>query len=138
MRSALKERRIKEIEARGAKRGAVAPIQEPPLRFARRPQQLSLHDELTPRRPLARPPKNWPVLLYTLGRSGLECAGLDHLLPDPHTHADIYGCIAAYHPGGATSFQRVCEIGCCRQCPKPYCGFGRKCPAPRSEAQAAA
>jgi hypothetical protein len=42
--------------------------------------------------------------LYVVARGWLEMKGLDHLLPDPHSHGDIQGCIATYYPGGSQQF----------------------------------
>ncbi len=72
-RSAAEDRLIEELVARVP-------------RFFRRPAQLSLYDLIRSRPQVpAMPRQPWPALLYTLGRSWLEHAALDDLLPDPHT-----------------------------------------------------
>jgi hypothetical protein len=42
---------------------------------------------------------------FTVGRTWLEYRGLDHLLPDPHTHWHIYACVDQHYEGGAAAFQ---------------------------------
>lgn len=42
--------------------------------------------------------------LSVVARGWLEMKGLEHLLPDPHSHEDIRGCIATYYPGGDKAF----------------------------------
>lgn len=44
--------------------------------------------------------------ISTLARGWLEYEGLEHLLPDPHTHDHVRGCIATYYPGGCWAFLR--------------------------------